>query len=861
MKKFRSWPKWLKITTIVFASLFALLFISGIFLKVYVSNNKEKIIKQITEKVNESTDGTLKIGDLNASVFSNFPNISVILEDVSLVDSYYNVHRHELISAKKVYLSVDVLSLFSSNKHLNKVLVEDGGMYMYVDSNGYSNGYVLKSKKQPAPKDPNQSTKLDIKNYELDNFQFTSENKQKNKKYSILINDLKGALVSKGEELLLNAKIDVLVQQLGFNLSVGSFLKNKKITSQLHASFNPTTKTLTIQPTILNIDGQDVNTNAFFTFDNDKKNPFSISLEAKDLSYAKAVSWLTEKLTAKLSPFDLQKPVDMNTSIIGHMVYRDTPRVEVNFATKDNSLNVMNTQFEKVAFKGFFLNEVTKGLTKDDANSKIALEFIDAQVSKMPIHCDKLYILNLKKPIVKCNLKANFPATDLNELMGADFDFTAGNVSYDLHYDGPLLQNSLIPNNIIGDINIDNAVLNYVPRNLKLKNLQASLSFLGADLKLNKVHVQSQTSSLDITGYAKDFLQALIESPKSAQMQINIASSMINMNEFKTFFTTKRIVSKAAPAKNKNGKAMRNLSSQLNDFLTDCSIGIDMNVNKLVYNGFVANNFKSNMDFTYAGIKLNNISLNSCGGGISLNGIINQDETNNPFNLSVNINTVEIDQLFNSFGNFGMENLTAKNIDGKFSAKGNILGQFSSAGPINKKSLNGKLSFNLNNGSIKNYEPLIKVSKFAFKNRQLENIKFEKLSNDLTISNGKVIIPPMAINTSALIINVEGIYGFEGGTDMAIAIPLRNPQKDIDRENKGLKKRSGTGIVVKLRATSGSDGKLEVKLDTRSSSPDKGDVIEDTDKNVNDTPKETIKDPAKESKKKKQPKTDAGVVR
>lgn len=81
----------------------------------------------------------------------------------------------------------------------------------------------------------------------------------------------------------------------------------------------------------------------------------------------------------------------------------------------------------------------------------------------------------------------------------------------------------------------------------------------------------------------------------------------------------------------------------------------------------------------------------------------------------------------------------------------------------------------------------------------------------------------MRIASSAINIDVNGVYGIDGGTNINLDIPLRNPAKDsaiTDREEK--RKRSRKGIVVHLHAVSGKDGKVKIKLG-KGDSPDAGD--------------------------------------
>ena len=62
----------------------------------------------------------------------------------------------------------------------------------------------------------------------------------------------------------------------------------------------------------------------------------------------------------------------------------------------------------------------------------------------------------------------------------------------------------------------------------------------------------------------------------------------------------------------------------------------------------------------------------------------------------------------------------------------------------------------------------------------------------------------MQISSSAIIMDVCGVYGMPKGTDIYMDVPLRNPEKVAKR---------GKGIVLHLRATDDNkEGTVKIKL-------------------------------------------------
>lgn len=133
-------------------------------------------------------------------------------------------------------------------------------------------------------------------------------------------------------------------------------------------------------------------------------------------------------------------------------------------------------------------------------------------------------------------------------------------------------------------------------------------------------------------------------------------------------------------------------------------------------------------------------------------------------------------------------------------------------GNMIKRSMFGNVVFNLKNAALVNFEPLKKVGKFAFPNRDLANITMDKLDGTLALRGDKILISPMQINTSAINLNMKGTYGLTTGTDIAMDIPLRNPKKNegiIDKDELALARMKG--IVLHLKAIDDGKGGMKVR--------------------------------------------------
>jgi hypothetical protein len=181
------------------------------------------------------------------------------------------------------------------------------------------------------------------------------------------------------------------------------------------------------------------------------------------------------------------------------------------------------------------------------------------------------------------------------------------------------------------------------------------------------------------------------------------------------------------------------------------------------------------------------------------------------FSANAQIQRVDIAGFLRSFNNFGIQSFNSNDIRGKLSSKANVSALINSKGEMITNSMRGNLSFNVVQGALLNFEPIVKVGKFAFPFRDVKNITFSDLSGNLNVRGEQIDVNNLTISSSVLNLDAKGIYSFGAGTNLALTIPLRNSKNDVnlasDAERDAVRSR---GIVLNLVAVDDA-GKIKIK--------------------------------------------------
>ncbi|MBO9154421.1 AsmA family protein [Chitinophaga sp. GCM10012297] len=802
-------PRWLRITLISAGSLLVVVIILWFVLALVVRGRKAEILAEITAQLSDRISGNLEIQDMEPSLIRSFPNISVTLKNVSLKDSMYATHKHALLDVREVYVKVSTFALLRKTVDVKQVSLKDGKIFLYTDGSGFSNTYLLKGKEPHKPATGNSST---IRRIILENVRFTLENHIKLKRYNLDIRRLRAEMDFDNTGWQAQVNLETRIDDLQFNTTKGSYAKQKLLKADIGVQFMRSNKTLRIPPQDFRFDGQPVRIGAEFNF-SQQPALFAIAIHANQIPFRAATSLVTPNIATKLDSIDFTKPLDVTASIAGHMQFRDTPVIKVNWTVKDNVLDGKALTLDAVNFTGEFYNEVVPGLGHNNANSRLTIRQFSALYDSIPVKADTIRVINLEHPVLTGRFKSSFPLTRLTNAIGPElFRFTSGEAMVDLDYAGSWNQKDTIPGYLRGIIQVKDGSFTYVPRNQDFHACQATLDFAGSDLFFRDISLRSGSSSVQMEGSMKNILNLYFAAPEKVQIDWFVRSPLININDFQTFFA-KRQKRPTAQQVRKNKQRMGRVMKQLDVVLELSSVNMNLAVDKVRYRQFAASNVKAGLRMDQQGIRLSNVALQAAGGQMNLNGNIRHAGNGDKFTVNADIRSVQVDQLFHAFENFGQTGVTAKNLKGVFSATANVTGNMKEDATVKPHTMYGTVNFTLNKGALVNFEPLMNLSKFVFRKRDMSNITFEKIQNTLDIKGSKIYIHPMLIASSVLNVEVEGVYGIPKGTDIKLRVPLRNPKKDeLVTDVDELQKRRKSGIVINLHAVDGEDGKVKMKL-------------------------------------------------
>jgi uncharacterized protein involved in outer membrane biogenesis len=814
-------PRWSKITLIVFAALIGLVVAIYVALAVYINANKKSLLAVVTKQLNKNLNGTMTIERMDPTFLKGFPGVSLSLKNVILRDSLWNSHKHSLLEAKDFEVSVNIFGLLRGAIDIQKIGINNSTIYLFTDSNGYSNTAIFKKKPDQEKTEDrgSSSSPLEVRKLTLNNVNFVVDNKKGHKLFQFVVDELKG----KVDYPLLGGwdadiKLKAIAKSMAFNTRRGSFIKDKL----LEGTFKVDNENglVTVAPGKLIIGGDPFIIGA--KFDTAKEHTdFTIDIEAPNILWKNASGLLAPNITEKLNMFNLERPILAKCTLKGDMGPGGDPEIHVEALINKNVLTTPGGIVDSCSFRGVFTNNYVEGKGHTDANSAIKLYGFKGMYKQIPFSIDTAFINDLDNPVATGIFKSQFDVAKLNHVAGTEtLKFNKGTADVRLAYKADIVNFQLNKPLLSGLVEIKNADISYVPRKLNFTNTAISLNFTNNDLFIKNIRLQSGKSVVFMDGSIKNFLNLYYTAPEKILLNWKIRSPEIHLGEFLGFLSSRTPVKSV---KRVAKKSKTSFSEDLNAVFEKSNVDMHMHIDKVYYERFLATNANVDLLLSESGIAIKNVTVNHGGGSLNLKGNISQKGSLNQFAINTTIDKVDVKNFFYSFKNFGLTSLTSQNLRGYLFSKINLSGAVTDQGTLVKNSMNGNLTFNIKNGALVNFEPIVSVGKFAFPFRNLNNITFSNLNGKLDVRGQKITINPMQINTSLLNMDVAGIYSMTTGTNIAIDVPLRNPKKDADLTDKQeIKARRMKGIVLHLLAADGEDGKIKIKLNRNRDQPGKG---------------------------------------
>lgn len=726
----------------------------------YLLANKNQIKKYAIDQLNAQLDAKITINNIDITLFKHFPKVSLDMHLVRITDPT-QPHKF-LLQAEHVYIGFNFYDIIRKQYSIKLIAIDSAQLNLYTNLEGKSNFNIFK---QDTSIVANQSFLLSLKEVNLNQVNVVYTNKSNKQHYDLRVQNtlLSGDFSNTGESI--NCKGLVYARMVKSNQFV--FAKNKLLNLDLMLAINNQTETYSFTKGFIDLDMLQLNLEGSIT-NKPKSVLFDVKVGARKLDIPAMLSLLPGIVSI---PTDLNSEGELyfNGLISGEASETSSPQISLTFGVKNGKLKKGDgLSLNQIKFSGEFSN----GEAHNAKTSSLKINELQFNINEGKV-MGNLFITDFTNPEMKIHLKGNARAQDIIAFVkNGAVKRAEGDIKFDVDFEGFLShinKVNWIKNKASGTIDLNLGNIEFDNNKNRTELFKALLKVNGKDVEINRLDAIINQSDIKVTGVLHNLIPYLLINGEKLDAEINYQSNYMDINNF-------AILGKASNDTIQTGFSLPD----------NISISANVGAGKLIYNLFTAQNVSAKVFWRGKVITLEDFAAQTMEGDIKLDGQIeNAPDGRFLITASSHLEGINIKRLFNECNDFGQQEITQKNLNGKLSGEINFVGVFSSNFRCDLNKLYVLSKIKVSNGELVNYEPLNALGKYIDVN-DLRNLKFADLDNTIEIKNKTIFIPQFDVKNNALNITLSGTHSFNNIVDYRMKIKLsellKNKRKKLGNE-------------------------------------------------------------------------------
>jgi hypothetical protein len=791
--------KWLKGLLISIGLIIILFGIGLVLLIIY----KKEIIAEASNQLKSAIHADVIIGDADITLFSEFPNFTIKLDDVEIKD---------LVNVKTVLVNVRTYKLFFKEIEFRSVKIINGEFFIFRSKSGYSNLDVFKQQKKDSVGTSDSTRRFRLTNEKIlfNNFRFTWHDSLRQKFIGLTLANVETHLAHFDSLITCQMRGRIDFEQLMFNPSKGSFLKNQAANVSLAVNFFPDSSKLLLEPSTLSLHESEFDISGVFDF---MKKNIVLDISSSHLNYDEGLAVIPETISKKLSQLVVEKPFAINVHLDAPMGQQAQPWLNVKFDLKDNVFKSSFVTITDLSLKGIMTNHDDPSKPVDNRNSTVKLDSVAGKIDELPFEAHAV-LSDFDDLALDIFSKHAMTLPQLNrEVDTTSIRFTDGNFVSEFHYKGKLneyfdQETGTYKGELEGKATIENGAFTLLSRKLNFNDIGMAIRFNEDTVWIDRLGITSGKSSAALEGLITNYVPYFTKPVNKGYVKLKITSPNLDLGSF----LVKKSTKKKSARETKQDK--KKVSDMLDKVFTNLQFDIDLAVEKLKNRTFSASKISGNVKLDGTTLAMNNIKM-ILGGG-KLNMALTMKDLHkevNPVEVKAVASNIAVKELFKAFDNFHQKAITDENLEGLISFDTKFGLRINDDFNVIMPSFKGDVNMVVRNGRLINVEAIHNMSNFLFRRRDFDDVRFAQINGKMKVTHRDMQISRMEIQSTVLTLFLEGKYSLDNDTNLSIQVPLSNLKKrnkDYVPTNVGVDAKVGPSVFLLAKTT---DGKTDITYD------------------------------------------------
>jgi len=729
---------------------------------------KDQIKAKILSSINENVDAKVAFDDADLSLFKNFPNASVTIDKLSIINKA-PFEGDTLVAFEELNLKMSIKELFKGENepiNIDGISSKNGIINIIFNKEGIGNYDIALKDKSKADDGKSKPLSLKIKEYQVENFKFKYYDEQS--KIKLVLDSIN----HEGKGDFASSKLDLQTKtttKISIDMDKVNYMKNVALSLDAVLGIDLDKSKYTFKENKAKINELPLEFDGFIQLV-DAGQEYDLKFKTPTSSFKNFLGLIPAQYASNLN--DVTTNGDFTVAGFAKGLYSDktVPKFNIDIASNNASFKYKNLpkSVENIIIDTKIINET--GLMNDTYVNLDKLSFqIDQDVF---------------------NAKANIKNIAENALVNADLKGTInlGNVTkaYPVKLDKPL--SGILKADVTTEFDmqsveksdyariknagtIDLSGFNYTDENGKnMKISKVLVEFNPSRVNLKQFNATTGKSDLAVNGVLENFYGFVFKN-QELKGNFNLNSNQLAVSDFMTTETPSKTEAKKSEA------------MKIPAFL-NCSL--TAKANTVLYDNLTLKNVSGKIIIKDQKATLENGKTDIFGGSIAFNGDISTKEKTPKFNMDLGLNTVDIMQTFTQLDMMKKIAPIAGVINGKLNSKIKLSGNLNPSELTPQlNTLTGDLFGQLLSTTVNSSNStLLSALDDKLNFIDLKKLNLNDLKTAVTFKDGKVTVKPFDLKYQDIKVNIGGTHGFD--QSMSYNLKLDVPAKYLGTEANNL---------------------------------------------------------------------------
>jgi hypothetical protein len=705
---------------------------------------KDEIKAKITDAINQKVDAKVSFADANLSLFKNFPNANVTLDQLVIINKA-PFEGDTLVSLEELDLKMSIKELFKGKNEaieIQGITSKNGMINILFNKDGVGN-YDIALKDNTTADEKSSPLSLSIQNYKLENFKFKYFDESS--KIKMIIDSLN----HEGTGDFAASKLDLVTKstaKITLDMDKVNYMNNVPLTLDAVLGIDLEKSKYTFKENKALINQLPLEFDGFIQLV-DAGQEYDLKFKTPTSSFKNFLGIIPAAYASSLD--NVKTTGDFTVAGFAKGLYSDTtvPKFNVNITSNNASFkypdlpkSVQNIIIDtKIVNETGILNDTYINL--DKLSFKIDQDVFNAKANIKNITENAIVDAALKGTINLANLSKAYPIKldkPLTGILKADVTTKFDMISVEKS------QYENIKN--AGTMSLSD--FKYADENGKTMNISNALvQFNPSQVNLKQFDATTGKSDLSVTGVLENFYGFIFKN-QELKGNFNLSSNQLAVSDFMT-------TEEDSKTEAKKTEAMK-IPAFLNCSLT-------AKANTVLYDNLTLKDVSGKLIVKDEKLTMENIKSSIFGGTIGLNGAVSTKGKTPTFEMNLGLKQVDIAQSFTQLDMLKKLAPIAGIIDGKLNSTIKLNGYLNeNTMSPDLKTLTGDLLGQLLSTTINSSNStLLTALGSNLKFIDVSKLNLNDLKAAITFKDGMVNVKPFDIKYKDIKATVGGSHGFD----------------------------------------------------------------------------------------------------